>query len=249
MHLTLNPLSYYTINIILVSNVAKQFGLDGCHIVGVNMFDQLFGSKTRVKLMKLFLENPEQRFYVRELTRLTDSLINSIRRELENLMTLELIIMQEEELEEEAKGIMKAKKYYSLNKNNIFHKELIDLFSKGKILSEKRFLERIQEAGTVLYMSLGGIFTEDSKAESDLLVIGDLDLGKAKQILNEFEVQFNKPIRYTIMDQGEYHVRRDIDDKFLLGIIYNKKNIVLINNLINNLSEGEREAEENENCA
>ena len=58
------------------------------------MFEQLFGSKTRVKLIRIFLDNPDKLFYVRELTRMSDSLINSVRRELQNLINLKIIIEQ-----------------------------------------------------------------------------------------------------------------------------------------------------------
>ena len=47
--------------------------------------EQLFGSKTRVKLLQLFFRNPNRAFYVREITRKIDEQINSVRRELANL--------------------------------------------------------------------------------------------------------------------------------------------------------------------
>ena len=49
------------------------------------MLEQLFGSRTRWKLLKLFLSHKDEAFYIRELTRLTDEKLNSIRRELANL--------------------------------------------------------------------------------------------------------------------------------------------------------------------
>src|ERR1700757_56447 len=55
------------------------------------MIDALFGSKTRVKLLHLFLNNPGKAFYVREITRLIDEQINSVRRELSNMLTVGII--------------------------------------------------------------------------------------------------------------------------------------------------------------
>ena len=55
------------------------------------MVQKLFGSNTRVKLLKLFLFNPNEKYFVRELTRVLDEHINSIRRELENLLSMEII--------------------------------------------------------------------------------------------------------------------------------------------------------------
>ncbi|MEK7095700.1 MAG: transcriptional regulator, partial [Patescibacteria group bacterium] len=55
------------------------------------MFEQLFGSKTRVKLLSLFYSNPNRSFYVREITRKIDEQINSVRRELANLLSIGII--------------------------------------------------------------------------------------------------------------------------------------------------------------
>ena len=53
--------------------------------------EKLFGSKTRAKLLQLFYENPEKSFYVREMTRVIDEQINSVRRELLNLESIGII--------------------------------------------------------------------------------------------------------------------------------------------------------------
>src|SRR6056297_1399588 len=55
------------------------------------MIEQLFGSKTRTKLLKLFTSNPNRSFYVREITRKIEEQINSVRRELANLLSLGII--------------------------------------------------------------------------------------------------------------------------------------------------------------
>lgn len=55
------------------------------------MIEQLFGSKTRVKLLQLFYKNPNRSFYVREITRKIDEQINSVRRELANLLSIGII--------------------------------------------------------------------------------------------------------------------------------------------------------------
>ena len=55
------------------------------------MIDSLFGSKTRVKLLNLFLNNLDQSFYVREITRLIDEQINSVRRELANMVSVGVV--------------------------------------------------------------------------------------------------------------------------------------------------------------
>lgn len=211
------------------------------------MFEQLFGSKTRVKLMKLFLENPDQRFYVRELTRLTDSLINSIRRELNNLVALKLVVEeapQNKDGEEKKKKTINARKYYRLNTKNLFRQDLLNLFTKGKLLMEKKFVERIKRIGEIKYFCLGGGFVEDDKAQTDLLLVGDFDKEKVLKILKEFEKEIERDINYTVMDENEYQLRRDITDSFLEDIIGNDRNLVIIDKINKNTKKNEESSEE-----
>ena len=55
------------------------------------MLEQLFGSKTRVRILRLFLNNPSQPYYLRELTRKLKSQLNSVRREINNLGKMGII--------------------------------------------------------------------------------------------------------------------------------------------------------------
>ena len=202
-----------------------------------NMFEQLFGSKTRVKLIRLFLDNPEKYFYVRELTRLTNSMINSIRRELDNLVNLKLIVCEnpkgaKKDLPTDEKGRkVNTKKFYKLNANNIFQADLQKLFSKGKIIVEKKFIERIKRIGDVHFISLGGVFVDDSKAQSDMLVIGDFEKRRVMTAVEKFEQEIGLSIKYTIMDMAEYELRRDISDRFLKEIMDNENNINFVDKL------------------
>ena len=52
---------------------------------------KLFGSKTRAKLLELFFSNIGKAYYVREITRVIEEQIHSVRRELTNLTNLGLI--------------------------------------------------------------------------------------------------------------------------------------------------------------
>jgi len=53
--------------------------------------ERLFTSRTRVKLLELFLLHPEREVHVREICRITGLNINAVRRELANLEELGLL--------------------------------------------------------------------------------------------------------------------------------------------------------------
>ena len=59
------------------------------------MLEQLFGSKTRVKLLQLFLNNPKKDYYLRQLAREIKGQLNSVRREVNNLEKIGIIVAQD----------------------------------------------------------------------------------------------------------------------------------------------------------
>src|SRR5690606_36057832 len=83
------------------------------------MIDALFGSKTRVKLLHLFLSNPGKSFYVREITRLIDEQINSVRRELANMLEVGVITSDSAD----------NKLYYQVNQRYEPYVALKDIFT------------------------------------------------------------------------------------------------------------------------
>ena len=86
------------------------------------MIDALFGSKTRIKLLHLFLNNPGKAFYVREITRLIDEQINSVRRELSNMLNVGIIKSDTAE----------NKLYYEVNQRYEHYVPLRAIFSDDK---------------------------------------------------------------------------------------------------------------------
>ena len=84
------------------------------------MIEELITSKTRSKLLTIFLTNPKSRFFMRELARKTGEYINSVRQELNKLEEMGLINSQN----------IANLKYYSINKNYVIYNELRNIIIK-----------------------------------------------------------------------------------------------------------------------
>ena len=91
--------------------------------------EQMFGSKTRARLMALFLQQPQDTFFVRELTRRIDAQLNSVRRELKNLVQLGFL-SEKQGLQKESNRLSDKKKYYCVNQEFILFEDLRSLFQK-----------------------------------------------------------------------------------------------------------------------
>ena len=175
--------------------------------------EKLFGSKTRAKLLKLFFENPEKSFYVREMTRVIDEQINSVRRELLNLESIGIIKNE----------TFDNKIYYSANAKHPFCHAFIEIFSK-KIDStrEKDVRETTWEeyCRPVKNYLKGLVVTNRLPGQEgvDLLVIGNDKTKKLTRWAEVIEKKQGKPINYVIMSVEDFLYRKNVGDRFLADI-------------------------------
>lgn len=210
--------------------------LSGNPSLGFSSLEQLFGSRTRVKLLNLFLMNPQRQFFVRELTREINAQINSIRRELLNLEKLGLI--SHVAAETEPLTGLREKKYYKLNQSYVLTGELAGLFTKAQVLSEKDMVDQIKKLAPFQYFALTGFFV-GLKIPTDMLLVGLVDKNKLRTVVSSFEKELRREINYTLMTPTEFSYRKEITDKFLYDILINKK-IEILNIFAKKKNENER---------
>ncbi len=197
------------------------------------MIEQLFGSKTRVMLLRLFLNNPEKFYYVRELTRNLDTHLNSIRRELDNLKKMGIIeFYTKTDLEKEIeKEIKDNKKYYKLNSGFVFINELTSLLNKAHVVLDKTLIKKVENLGDVKFFLLSGIFVGREDAPVDMLAVGIINRTKLKNLVKSFEKDLGKTINYAIMTKSEFQYRFNITDRFLYDIL-GGKNMIIVDSLL-----------------
>lgn len=186
------------------------------------MIDQLFGSKTRVKLLYLFYSNPNRSFYVREITRKIDEQINSVRRELSNLLSIGIIQSDSNN----------NKLYYEVNQSHEYYKSLHDIFGSSKSGSklasaqsnqEKRF----REIGKIKAAYLMGKFVRDKSMPVDLLIIGDVNKTKLESLVCEMEKEEGFEINYSLMTQTDFEYRKTVKDRFVTDVTSAKKTVII----------------------
>ncbi len=212
-------------------NITKLFFIDYFFILFF-MLEDLFGSKTRAKLLTLFYNNIENAFYVRGISRELKENINSIRREVLNLEKLEIIRsvpFSEIDISEAevAKDKQENKKYYQVNKDYTLYEELRNLVIKSKLLVDKKLLEKLKEVKGIKLLVLTGAFVGDNQARSDILIVGSIPKEKVRRLIAGMEKNFSNPVRYSVMTQKEFNYRNAMTDKFLFEIMEGKKHIVV----------------------
>jgi predicted transcriptional regulator len=181
--------------------------------------EHLFGSKTRTRLLPLFLFNPQREFYVRELTRKVGERINSVRRELDNLSKLNLLTSR----------FRDKRRYYRLNLNFILINELKALVSRATAWPQEKLAREVKKAGRLKFACLSGFFTQ-SPSRCDLLLVGVVRRPNLEKFVKRLEREQNHEVNYTMMSEAEFYYRRDLDDRFL-NIILDNEHIVLVDEI------------------
>ena len=176
--------------------------------------EKLFGSKTRAKLLQLFFENPEKSFYVREMTRVIDEQINSVRRELLNLESIGIIKNE----------TFDNKVYYSANSKHPYTRPLVDIFSKKFDTSREKDIKETtwEEYCRPVKNYLKGLIVTNrlpGQEGIDLLIIGNDRTKKLTHWAELIEKKQGKPINYVIMSPDDFSYRKSVRDRFIKDVL------------------------------
>lgn len=175
------------------------------------MLSDLITSKSRVKLLSVFLASPFSMFHVRELVRRTNDEINAVRRELGFL---------------EKKGILTKEPranrvYYSLSKNYPFYYDLLLLGVKSAGLGAE-ILRNRAKLGKIRYAMFSGKFSRrlhNKGDQIDLLIVGTVVLPELALLIRNEEKRLEREINYTAMPEEEFDYRRKKHDPFIVEIL------------------------------
>lgn len=201
------------------------------------MIDALFGSKTRVKLLHLFMNNPGKAFYVREITRLIDEQINSVRRELANMLNVGVITSNNTD----------NKLYYEVNQRYEFYPAFREIFAgvKGarkpattaKAIATKHsnvdaWKYELRDLPGIRIVIVAGVLVEGSASKVDILIAGTTPKLKIEGLVAEVESVVGREVTYATMTYDEFYYRLSVRDKFINDVIANKHEIIVDNDNI-----------------
>jgi len=181
------------------------------------MLEKLFTSKTRIKLLHLFIFSKDS-FHLREIERKIKTPVSAVKREIENLQKIGLI--------------KKQKNLYSLDKECQILQELKNILLKTDSLTSElsRHLKKLK----IKFAFVFGSFAEDiytPASDIDLFVIGDIRTTELVKILKSAEKKLDREINPVVWTLPE--LKRKSKISFIKDIM--KKKIVMIHGNENEL--------------
>ncbi len=187
----------------------------------------LFGSKTRVKLLNLFFNSPDQKFYVREISRIIDEQVNSVRRELTNLESVGVVKSSTED----------RKIYYQANQRFKYYLPLRVIFAGVKIGDDISIDKKISDIdkwqselsyiqNEVELLVLFGVLADDPKSNIDMLLVGDNYGHKLSEWASKIENKEGRELNYMILSMEDFYYRYTTQDTFIKGLFESSHKVI-----------------------
>jgi len=185
----------------------------------MNTLQDFMISRVRAKMVELFYGNPEEMFYVREITRKTNEEINAVRRELERMLGYGM-------LRSEQRG---NRLYYSLNNRYVFFQELQQMVAKSTGLGKKlrRFQRKLGKLKFVMFSSRFVRRLKPRQGEVDMLVVGEVVLPELESLVKVEQETLGREINYTILTEEEFEFRKTRRDPFIMDVLFSSRVMVI----------------------
>ena len=183
------------------------------------MLEAIISSKTRVKLLTLFLLSPDREYYVREIVRMTEENMNAVRRELANLELFGLIT-----------GMKKGnQQYYTVNRDFFLYEDLQKILLKTEGVA-RVIKEKLTNLEKIDCMFIYGSFASGkagSQSDIDLFIVGDVDENQIIPLVHESERTLKREINYTLMQRDDLKKRKKKGDPFVKNVMQEPKIMII----------------------
>ena len=188
----------------------------------IDILGKLFGSATRVKLMKFFLLNQDGGFAVPDIATRLRAKPELVRAELKDLLAIGFV--KSKTVTVTVVGARKTTKKklpgFVTNKDFGLTQPLRDLLIESGGMRISDLGPRFSSTGKISLFIVSGIFLHDAGRMVDLLIVGDrLDRKMVESEIRKLESEVGKELRYALFDTDEFMYRLKMYDKLLRDVL------------------------------
>ena len=182
------------------------------------VLEKLFHSKAEVKLLRLFLNNPNEGYMISEAAKRSKVNTAMARKEINNLAKIKFLTQRKKS----------GKTYYYADQNFVFYDELKKLIFKASPTSADKLASLVMKLGQVRFVLVSGIFLNSEKGKVDILIVGEhINRSRLKSFLSNAEAEVGKEISYVCMSTDEFRYRKGMFDKFIINIFESPNKILI----------------------
>ena len=180
---------------------------------------KLFGGQARVKLLRLFLLNPELTLDRTEVAKRCKvppvvlvkeiSLLSGIGFLRPSTMTVD-----------GTKGKKVKSTGWKLNPAFKLNEALGELLFETDLFSNDELIKRFQGVGKVKLIIIAGIFLREAESRIDLLLVADnVRKNVLERVVCGLEAEIGRELNYTIFSSADFEYRVSMYDKFVRDVL------------------------------
>jgi hypothetical protein len=186
----------------------------------MDILEKLFGSGDRVRIMRMFLFNPDAVYTVEQISGRTTSNRRVVDRELALLQKAGMLRRKPfSKYAKDGEGAKLRGNGWALNRGFRYLRPLENLLIQQALISEADIIKRLERVGKLKLVVMAGIFIQDPESRVDILVVSEHMKKKTLiQIIRELESEIGKELRYAAFETPEFEYRVGMYDKLVRDI-------------------------------
>ncbi len=172
---------------------------------------KLFGSETKVKIMRLFLFNAETVFDAADIAERAKADISKVRREITNIEKTGLI---------KRRVSKSGQKGFVLNSQFHYLTQLQNFLINAEPLDPKEIVSKISKLGVVKLILTAGVFIQEPESRVDILIVADhIKKAALENTIKTLESEIGKELRYAHFTTEDFKYRISMCDKLTRDIL------------------------------
>ncbi len=184
----------------------------------MDILTAIFGTQAKVRILRLFLFNPETPFFLQEMVERTKRTSKEVSHELSMLVKADLL--KKRLTTKEVNGKKLHGLSYQLNPKFVYLAELKNFLTVASVSADESLQRRFSGVGKLQLMVASGLFVQNWEARVDLLLVGDkLDLKKIEAVIKGLEAEVGKELAYSAFETADFEYRLGIHDRLIRDII------------------------------
>lgn len=192
----------------------------------MDILTAIFGNQAKVRILRLFLFNPETPFFLEEIAERTKVTNIVAKKELSQLIKIgflkKRLTTKEVNTSKTLKPVMKKLHglSYALNNKFIYIDQLKNFLIVASVSADESLLRKFSGVGKLKLFVATGIFIQSWDSRVDLLLVGDeLDLKRIENVIRSIEAEIGKEISYSAFETQDFEYRLGIHDRLVRDIL------------------------------
>ena len=187
----------------------------------MEILGKLFGSPARVRILRLFLLNPDKVFDKDSVVRRSKVSEREVKKELSTLADIGFIKPKTRVADEDEKGSSReSKKGWQVNSAFPIIRPLKLLLLHTVPFSREEIVRRLRPVGKIKLIVTAGIFIQNEDSRTDLLLVGDeIKKTALDHAIRLMEAEIGRELNYGVFETDDFHYRLGVYDKFIRDVL------------------------------